>query len=79
MERAHQRILHETESEIAHIHRNAQAEIDALRQEGANQVRRHTAQLALSAAERRLRDRFASEDPAPLIDDFIRLVERGKN
>lgn len=78
-ERAHQRFRHETELEINHIHHNTRAEIDALRQESAHQVRRHTAQLALSAAERRLRDQFASEDPAPLIDDFIRLVERGKN
>ena len=30
-------------------------------------------------AERRLRERFAQGEPASLIDDFIRLVERGKN
>lgn len=79
MERAHQRFRHETELEIEHIHANTRAEIDALRQEGADQVRRHTAQLALDSAERRLRDRLASQDSTPLIDDFIRLVERGKN
>lgn len=79
MERAHQRFRHETELEIAHIRRNSQAEVEALRKEGADQVRRHTAQLALLSAERRLRDRFTSEDPAPLIGDFIRLVERGRN
>jgi F-type H+-transporting ATPase subunit b len=79
MQRAHERVLHETELEIAHIHGNVQNEIEALRKEGADQVRRHTAQLALASAERRLRDRFANEDPTPLIDDFIRLVERGKN
>lgn len=78
-ERAHQHFRHETDLEINHIHHNTQAEIEALRKESADQVRRHTAQLALNAAELRLRDRFASEDPAPLIDDFIRLVERGKN
>jgi F-type H+-transporting ATPase subunit b len=79
MERAHQRFRHETELEIGHIRHNAAAEIEALRSEGAAQVRRHTAQLALNAAERRLRDRFAAQDAAPFIDDFIRLVERGKN
>lgn len=79
MELAHRRVLHETELEIAHIRRNAQAEIDALGKEAADRVRRHTAQLALASAERRLRDRFTPEDPTPLIDDFIRLVERGKN
>jgi F0F1-type ATP synthase membrane subunit b/b' len=79
MERAHQRFRHETELELERIRHNVQAEIEALRKEGADQVRRHTAQLALNSAERRLRDRFAAEDPTPLIDDFIRLVERGKN
>jgi F-type H+-transporting ATPase subunit b len=79
MQRAHERVLHETELEIGHIRSNVQNEIDALRKEGAGQVRRHTAQLALASAERRLRDRFAHDDPTPLIDDFIRLVERGKN
>lgn len=79
MERAHQRFRHETQLEIEHIHHNTQAEIEALRKEGADQVRRHTALLALNDAERRLRDRFATEDSTPLIDDFIRLVQRGKN
>jgi F-type H+-transporting ATPase subunit b len=79
MQRAHERVLHETELEIGHIHSNMQNEIEALRKEGADQVRRHTAQLALASAERRLRDRFANEDATPLIDDFIRLVERGRN
>lgn len=79
MQRAHQRFRHETDLEIAHIRRNTQAEIEALRTEGADQVRRHTAQLAITSAERRLADRFRAQDPTPLIDDFIRLVERGKN
>ena len=79
IQHAHERVLHETELEIAHIQRNAQNEIEALRQEGALKVRRHTAQLALASAESRLRDRFAHEDQTPLIDDFIRLVERGRN
>lgn len=79
MERAHERMRQETDLEVEHIHRNVQAEVDALRKEGADQVRRHTAQLALNAAERRLMERFASEDSGPFIDDFIRLVERGTN
>ena len=79
MERAHQRFRHETELEIAHIHRNTQAETEALRSEAAAQLRRHTAQLAITSAEQRLRDRFFTQDQAPFIDDFIHLVERGKN
>lgn len=79
MQRAHERVLHETELEIAHIHRNTQTEIEALRKEGADRVRRATARWALDNAEGRLRERFRHEDPTPLIDDFIRLVERGHN
>ncbi len=79
MERAHERFRHETDMEIAHIRKNADAEIEALRLEAAAQVRRHTAQLALTSAERRLSDRFAGQDEAPFIDGFIRLVERGRN
>jgi F-type H+-transporting ATPase subunit b len=77
MERAHQRFRHETGLEVEHIRHNTQAEIEALRKEAADHLRRHTAQLALDVAERRLRERFVSEDPTPLIDDFIRLLERG--
>ena len=79
MERVHERFRHETDQEIGHIRRNTEAEIEALRQEAAAQVRRHTAQLALTSAERRLTDRFARQDEAPFIDDFIHLVERGRN
>jgi F-type H+-transporting ATPase subunit b len=79
VQRARERVLHETQLEISHIQSNVQNEIEALRHEAANRVRRHTAQLALVSAEQRLRERFAQEDPRPLIDDFIRLVERGKN
>ena len=79
MERAHQRFRHETDLEIAHIHRNTQAEIEALRSEAAAHLRRHTAQLALKSAEQRLRDRFLAQDQSPFLGDFIRLVERGNN
>jgi F-type H+-transporting ATPase subunit b len=79
MERAHERFRHETELEIAHIRRNTEAEIEALRQEAAAQVRRHTAQLALASAERRLSDRFARQDAAPFLDDFLHLVQRGRD
>jgi len=84
MEREHQRILRETDEELARIHGNVEAEIDAFRQEGTDRVRQHTAQVAIELAERRLRDRFssgASGDPLQkdLLQDFIHLVDRGKN
>ena len=69
----------ETEEQINRIRTNAQAEIEALRVEASRQVRRHTAQLALSLAERRLRDRFSAGEPQDLLHDFVHLVEQSKN
>jgi F-type H+-transporting ATPase subunit b len=79
MQREHQRVLQQTQEEIAHINRNVAAEAEAFLKEGADRVRRHTAELALGVAERRLQDRFASGEPPELLHDFIHLVERGKN
>jgi F-type H+-transporting ATPase subunit b len=78
MARAHERFRHETELEIAHIRRNAENEIEALRKEGADRVRRQIAQWALANAEGRLQARFAGQDRASL-DDFVHLVQRGRN
>jgi F-type H+-transporting ATPase subunit b len=79
MRREHERVLEQTQEEIAHINHNVAAETEAFEKEGADRVRRHTAQLALSAAERRLEERFAKGEPPVLLQDFIHLVERGKN
>jgi F-type H+-transporting ATPase subunit b len=79
MTREHERIRRQTEAEIDRIRQNAANEIEALRQEAANRVQLHTAQSALALAEKRLQDRFAQGEPGDLIDNFIRLVERGKN
>ncbi len=79
MEREHGRVLQQTQEEIAHINHNVAAEVDAFQNEGEDRVRRHTAELALGLAERRLQDRFASGEPPGLMQDFIHLVELGKN
>ncbi len=78
LDQQHQSLRRQTESEIAHIHGNVQAEIQAFRAEGTRRIRDHASQLALALAERRLQDRFASGEPPELVQDFIRLVERGK-
>jgi F-type H+-transporting ATPase subunit b len=78
-EREHDRLRQDADSEIEHIHRNVANEIEAFRLEGSQQVRQHTAQLALAVAERRLRQRFAEGEPQDLLQNFIHLVERGKN
>ncbi len=79
MEREHKRIQHQTELEVARIHQSAPNEIEALRQEAANRVQLQTARIALEMAERRLQERFAQGEPGNPVDDFIRLIERGKN
>ena len=79
MEREHERVRQQTEAELRRIHQNAVNEIDALRQEAADRVQLHTAQIALGLAERRLQDRFSQREPDDVIDDFIRLIDRGKN
>lgn len=79
LERDHERFRHEAQMEIGHIQHNVTAEIDAFRQEGMIQVRRHTARLAMQLAERRLQERLASGERDDSVQDFIHLVERGKN
>jgi len=79
MQHEHERMSQQTQDEISHISRNVAAQTEAFRKEGEDRVRRHTAQLALGLAERRLQDRFASGEPPELLYDFVRLVERGRN
>jgi F-type H+-transporting ATPase subunit b len=79
MEREHARMGAQTRDEISYIHRSTAAEIEALGTDGAVQLRTFATQQALAHAEGRLRERFASGDQKDLVDDFVRLVERGKN
>jgi F0F1-type ATP synthase membrane subunit b/b' len=74
MEREHQRFQDETAEEIAHMTRNADYEIESLRAEGAQQVKRHTAQLALARAEQRLQAHFAASFDQNGVSEFISLV-----
>jgi F0F1-type ATP synthase membrane subunit b/b' len=78
MEREHQRVKDETAEEIAHIVHNADYEIEWLRAEGAQQVKQHTANLALGLAERRLQAYFAQAGDKNNVDDFATLVGSGK-
>lgn len=78
-EREHERLRQEADVEIEHIHHNVTNEIEAFRLEGVQRLRQHTARLSLELAERRLRHRFAEGEPADMLQNFIHLVERGKN
>lgn len=78
IEREHQRLQRETAEEIEHMGRNTDYEIDSLRAEGAQQVRRHTAQLAFGLAERRLQAHFAQDEDQNNVHEFVNLVGSGK-
>lgn len=79
MEREHARMIAQAQDEVAYIQRSTAAEVEALRGEGANKLRIHATHQALALAESRLRARFASADQKDLVNDFVQLVERGKN
>jgi F0F1-type ATP synthase membrane subunit b/b' len=79
MEREHERFRREAQAEIEHIHRNIAAEIEAFRAMGMHELRQHAVQLAMQSAERQLQNRFRSGEPEDLLQDFIHLVEQGKN
>jgi F-type H+-transporting ATPase subunit b len=74
IEREHQRMKHDTASEIEHLNRNTDYEIEFLRAEGAQQVKRHTAQLAFALAERRLQSHYGQNDSKNNIAEFVNLV-----
>jgi len=78
-ERERERLRQEADEDIRHIRNNVANELEAFRLEGVQHLRRHTARLALESAERRLRHRFAQGEPDALMQNFIHLVERGKN
>lgn len=83
MEREHERLRRDAEDEKKRIAEHVQAEIQAIRTEAEREIRRHTAGLALTEAEARLRSRLAgfsgSSDQEDLLREFVRLVETGRN
>jgi len=79
IEREHERFRRDAQREIEHIHQNVAAEIEAFRQKGIHQLRQHTVQVAMQLAERQLQQRFQSGEPEGPLQDFIHLVEQGKN
>jgi F0F1-type ATP synthase membrane subunit b/b' len=79
MEREYARMRAQTAEEIAYIQKSLAASIDSQRAEGAGKLRVYASEQALAIAEGRLRERFASTGQKDLLDDFMRLVEGGKN
>ncbi len=80
MEREHRRRQEETARETCGASKNmSTAEIEALRQEAIRGARQRTARSALQLAEERLAARVSGSSNDDLLQDFIHLVERGKN
>jgi F-type H+-transporting ATPase subunit b len=79
MEREHRRRQEETAKNVRRIEDMSAAEIEALRQEAIRGARQRTAQSALQLAEERLAARVSDSSNSDLLQDFIHLVERGKN
>lgn len=84
MEREHERLRRDAEEERKRIAERVQSEIEALRADGAREVRRYTANLALKEAEARLRSRLSAGgasfgDQEGLLQEFVQLVARGRN
>ena len=79
MQRLHERLIEETRQEENRIRAGAAVEIEALRQQGQQDVRLLAAQRAFGLAEKQLAERFASGDPGDMLREFANLVERGKN
>jgi F0F1-type ATP synthase membrane subunit b/b' len=81
MEREHDRLRRDTQDERRRIAEHVEAELQALREESEHRIRRSTANLALTRAEEQLRSQVGagSSSEQDLLQDFVRLVESGRN
>lgn len=79
MEREHRRREHETEEGVRRIQANAEAQIQAFRQAATRSLQEYAAESALNLAATRLEERANRPLPEDALNEFIHLVERGKN
>ncbi|MGC2657087.1 MAG: ATP synthase F0 subunit B [Bryobacteraceae bacterium] len=81
MEREHDRLRRDTQDERRRMAEHVEAELQALRAESEHRIRRNTANLALQRAEEQLRSQVGagSSSEQDLLQDFVRLVESGRN
>ncbi|MBV8477322.1 MAG: ATP synthase F0 subunit B [Acidobacteria bacterium] len=79
MEQVHQQILRQTEQQIQHIRESTAAEAQALHARGHREVKRYITGLTLSLAEQRLQKHLSEGEPDSLFQNFVNLLERGKN
>jgi F0F1-type ATP synthase membrane subunit b/b' len=79
MEREHERIVRETEAGVQRLQQHFRLEVASLQQNARTELRRHTAELAVSMAASRLRDQLTGDDQGRLIGLFADAVQRGNN
>src|SRR5690348_8871573 len=70
------RIDHETSVALDKIHEHTAREIEALQHQARNTLREHAAQLAVTLAGERMRERMTPDDRAHLVDTFVQSVAR---
>lgn len=68
------RIDHETSVALDKIHEHTAREIEALQHQARNTLREHAAQLAVTLAAERMRERMTPDDRAHLVDAFVQSV-----
>jgi F-type H+-transporting ATPase subunit b len=71
-----ERIVGEAKAVAARIRRDAGAAVEREAQRARVRLRQETAELAISSAERLLRDQIGSADGDRLFDEFVTRVER---
>lgn len=79
MQQEHRRRERETEEAVRRIQGNAEAQIQGFRQAAVRQLEAQAADIALELAAGRLADRAKAPLPEDALNEFIHLVERGKN
>lgn len=77
-ERDHRRFQRETEGSIAHVWRNAEAEIESYWQQGMRRVKERTAELALQYAEQQIPGRLGPRESEDSVRDLLHLVSKEK-
>jgi F0F1-type ATP synthase membrane subunit b/b' len=79
MEREHRRRHQELEEGVHRIQANADAQIQAFRQAGIRSLQGYAAQAALDLAAKRIEEQAAGNLSEDSMQEFIHLVERGRN
>ena len=79
MDREHARINADAQARLALIRRNIEFEVASVRLEGTRALRKRTADLAFAQAERRFAEQTSHSFEGLYLQDFVHVIEQGKN